>query len=246
VYRTVTDVPLYGAVVIAYLAVAAFALHDWWARPARHRVPQPLAWLIAFSLLSIGATVVTVTLMTDLPVMPRYLIPAFIWPIIVTGLFLAQLARRHAVAGAAVLAALIAGTLGYDAYRAVRDNGWSVRYYPNDIACMDAALESEGLSHGIAQYWDAKYLQQFSRRDLEIAQFLEHLEEMRWITSERYFRSTYDFAVIDESAEPAYRISTDALARINGAPKRVVACGTRSIHIYGKDALRTLRTGTEP
>ena len=81
-------------------------------------------------------------------------------------------------------------------------------------------------------------MQDFSRADLRLGQYLENLEEMPWITSARYFRETYDFAIVDENAEPTYKISLDALERINGTPQQTVRCGGRSLYIFGKDRLR--------
>ena len=239
VHRAVTTDPAYGMLCIGYLGLVMFVLYGRIRRSTRKDYPMQLAWLAVFSCLSLCASFVAATLTTDLPVMPRYLIPAFSWPVAIVVLFCGHyLGRRFFVVGTAfsVVAVVL---LSSSSFQIARNNGLSDRFYSNEMACMDDALEREGLTNGIAQYWDAKYLQQFSRLDLSIAQYLENLEEMKWITSNKYFRDSYDFAIIAEDAEPTYKISSEALMSINGSPKQIVSCGNRSVYIYGKNKLRT-------
>ena len=238
-HRAITNNPAYAIVFIGYLGLVMFLLHGRIVSSTNRDYPTQLAWLAAFSFLSLSSTFVAASLITDFPVMPRYLIPAFSWPVIIVVLFLGHYLGQRFFAVGTVVSVLAVVSLSSSSYKLAHNNGLSGRFYSSEISCIDDALEKEGLSDGIAQYWDAKYLQQFSRLDLSIAQYLETLEEMKWITSKRYFRDSYDFAIISEDAEPTYKISSDALLRINGAPKQVVSCGNRSVYIYGKDKLRT-------
>jgi len=239
VYRTITGNPAYGILFVGYLGLVMFLLYRRIGRSTGTSYPRQLVWLTAFSFLSLCSTFVVAGLMTDLPVMRRYLIPAFSWPVVIVVLFLGHHLGQRFVAVATVISALLVVALSSSAYALAHNGGLSARFYPAEISCIDDALEKEGLSNGIAQYWDAKYLQQFSRLRLNIAQYLENLDEMKWITSKKYFRDSYDFAVVAEDAEPTYKISSEALMRINGSPKQVVSCGNRSLYIYGKDKLRT-------
>jgi hypothetical protein len=95
-----------------------------------------------------------------------------------------------------------------------------------------------GLRHGIAQYWDAKTFQRFSHRGIVLAQHDGSLAESRWITSKRYFRPAYDFALVGPKGPPPYNISPERLAAINGAPTAGVACGGYTLLLYGRDALK--------
>jgi hypothetical protein len=237
--RTMASNPAYELTCIGYLGLLVFLLYRRIWRSSNQDYPESLVWVAVFSVFALASTIVTASLMTDLPVMPRYVIPAFSWPVVVVVLFLGHYLGRRFVAVGTVLSALAVGVMSYNSYTLASSNGVSGRFESSEISCIDDALEQEGLRNGIAQYWDAKYLQQFSRLDLRIGQYLEDLEEMKWITSERYFRESYDFAVVDEDAEPTYKISSDALSSINGPPKRIVSCGSKSVHIYGKDKLRT-------
>ena len=49
--------------------------------------------------------------MTDLPIMPRYLIPVFCWPLVIVTLFARQHLGRWFLASAAVLSLLAALSL---------------------------------------------------------------------------------------------------------------------------------------
>jgi hypothetical protein len=238
-HGAVTNNPAYGIGLIGYLGLMMFVLYGRIMRSTSTDYSPQLTWLAVFSFLSICSTLTAASLMTDLPVVARYVIPALSWPVIVVVLFLGHhLGRRFFPVGA-VASAVAVVMMSTSAYTLARRDGLSERFYPQEISCIDDALQKEGLSHGIAQYWDAKYLQQFSRLNLTLAQYLENLEEMKWITSDKYYRDSYDFAVIAEDAQPPYKISSEALKRINNSPKEVVTCGSRSLYIYGKDKLRT-------
>lgn len=245
--RVIADTPLLGVIAIAYVGLVFLALSRGRNGANGSDYPRQLSWIAAFSLLSILATFLVASLLSlgaALPP-PRYLIPAYSWPVVVVVLLLGQsLGRRTFVAGTTVSLLALAG-LGSSAYALVLKEGLDQRAYSSEVACIDDALRREGLRHGIAQNWDAKYVQELSGLDLTIAQYRSNLEPFKQITSDKYFRETYDFAIISsgdgEHGYPrpgSYMISTDALSRVNGAPKRVIACGIRSVYIYGKDKLR--------
>lgn len=237
-YSAVTNNPIYGLIFFIYLGLVAYVLGQYMRKPVDRHIPKRLAWLTLFSFCSLACTSVSLVLATNLSVVNRYFIPALSWPVIVVFFFLnCYLARRFAIV-AIVLSSLAVLSMSFVSYGLIQKNGLDVHYYPSQISCIDEALEQANVRHGIAQYWDAKYLQNFSRLDLTIAQYFGDLGPMHWITSEKYFRQRYDFAIISEQAEPVSKINSDALFRINGAPKQVVRCGDRSVYIYGKDQLR--------
>ena len=237
--RTVVNHPVYGAIAVASLGTIIWVLSRRAAASEGGREFDATRLLAIFGAASICFTITAVGFMTDLPVMARYLIPVFCWPVVTLPMFLP---RRHGhgfAAAATAVCVIVALSLTSRASALVSSNGVRPRYYSGELACIDNALRNSGMTSGIAQYWDAKYLQQFSRLNLTIAQYLENLEEMRWITSKRYFKDRYDFAVVDESAEPTYKISIEALTRLNGSPRATISCGSRTLYVYGKDKLRT-------
>jgi len=111
-------------------------------------------------------------------------------------------------------------------------------YYPADSACLDRALARMDLHHGVAQYWDAKPFQRFSRSGIVLAQHIASLEELPWITSRRYFRPAYDFALVGPDAPPPHHIPAARLEAINGPPLARVRCGAYTILLYGRDGMR--------
>ena len=237
--RAMTASPVFGSAVVAYVVLILFVLAGPSMRWTGREPPSALVWLAVFSLIAICSTMIATTFVTDLPVMSRYLIPVFFWPVVIVPVLVNHCLGQRFLAVATVLSVIAAVSLAVSSRTLARSNGLSTRYYPSDIACVDAAVEREGLHNGIAPYWDAKYLQQFSRANLNIAQYSDDLAETKWITSQRYFRPRYDFAVLSKDADSTFNIAPDDLTKINGAPNEVVTCGRRLVYIYGKDRLGT-------
>jgi hypothetical protein len=230
--------PLFSLALLIFAGSIVWAAHRLLRLPEATTSQRRMAFLIIFSTMSIGSALATISLLKSLPISPRYLIPVVSWPVVVAGLFMLKLSTRHFFKLATALSLLIASFLLHDAYRAMTIRGLHLDFYPADFACLDNALSSTTARNGIAQYWDAKLLQNFSRLDLNLAQYLEQLDEMRWITSSRFYRDTYDFAIISENAAPPYKLSAAAIERLNGPPTQVIRCGERSLYLYGKDRLK--------
>jgi hypothetical protein len=197
-----------------------------------------LNWLAVFSFISFCATIFTVMIVENLPVTLRYFIPTFIWPLIVVLAFLGNWLRDRSFYIATTVSLLTVTTMSWQSYHFYLNNKISKEYYPEQIACIDRALAEYNHNNGVTQYWDAKYLIMFSKTKANFAQYYENMNEMHWITSRKYFKENYDFAITSEAAVSPHKISSDALIRINGAPTTVKVCGHRSVFIYGKDKLR--------
>lgn len=197
-----------------------------------------LAWLTIFSFLSICSTVCVASLVVNLPLTSRYFISALSWPVIVVFIYLSNCFYKKIIPVGIIISFLLTCILSFESYFIIKDNELIYEHYPSDIACIDEVLKRENVNNGIAQYWDAKYIQNFSRLDLNVAQYFNDLTEMRWITSDKFFKEKYDFAIIAEKAEESYKISSSILKRLNGEPKEIVSCEERTVYIYGKDKLR--------
>ncbi|WP_226648833.1 hypothetical protein [Microbulbifer variabilis] len=232
---TIMDNPVYGFIFFLYIGVV---LHSFITLIRGEVENFKLSWLAIFSFLSLCATLVAVLLITNLPVTSRYFIPVLSWPVIVVFIFLKIRLQDNFVSIAVVTSLLAILYMTWTSHQLIKQNGFKGEYYPEEISCIDNALEKEDLYNGISQYWDAKYLQTFSRLDLSVAQYFDNLSEMHWITSRKYFKQTYDFAIISEDASPPYKISSEALTRLNGAPQLVKTCGSKLVFIYGKDKMR--------
>lgn len=234
-HSAIIDNPAFGLIFLLYIGIV---LNSFIQLMRGEREGSELSWLAIFSFLSFCATLGAVSLVTNLPITSRYLIPALSWPVIVVFIFLSYRLRDHFSNLAIAISLLILAPMSWSSYHSMMSNGIEKQYYPEEISCIDNALEKENLHNGIAQYWDAKYLQNFSRLNLNVAQHFDNLGEMYWITSKEYFKQYYDFAIISESAAPPYKISSEALTRINGTPKSVKSCGSKLVFMYGKDKMR--------
>lgn len=234
----ITQIPVLGVVMIAWLVIGLAALVQTTLTGGFARLPRPLVLLLVFSMIAAGGNLASMLLLTKLVVTPRYLIAALCWPVIVMPILLAYWRPlwfgRAALGALAVLAAwLVAGSVA-----TVQSAHSESMDYPAQSACIDRALAVTGARHGIAGYWDAKRIQSLSRRDLTIAQYLSDLTEQRWITSARYFRPTYDFAIITAANGMEYQLPADRLIASSGPPVLTAACGDRTVLVYGRDGLR--------
>lgn len=240
--RLFLQFPLLGAVFCAYLAFGIACLAASLRKRAILGLPRPLILLIVFSLVSMAGTLSAVLLVQNLPVAPRYLIPVLIWPLVIAVLVLRHFMRERYDWISLFASALLASTLLADSIRLHGGQARPATYYPEQIACIDNALGSSGLRHGIAQYWDAKHIQAFSRHPLRLAQYVDDLNRHNWITSERFFRKTYDFAIINNAAEGMFKLPAAKLIEMNGPPSKSVTCGDRTLLMFGQDRLRLERT----
>lgn len=240
--RTSVAFPLLGLIIGAYVlfgiacAVATVCGRDFLGLPRRLMV------LVTFTMLSMGATLSAVLLVSNLPVSPRYLIPVFVWPVVITVLVLQHwLGARFFWLGtyASGIFALILLTSALRLPQAATPG-----YYPEQLACIDNALGGKSLHKGIAQYWDAKHFQMFSHQSITLAQYVSDLTQHQWITSKRFYNDAYDFAIIAEDGDAQYKLPVDMLAAINGAPTEKVSCGNRTLLIYGPNKLHIQKINT--
>ena len=201
-------------------------------------LPRPLMLLLAFSALSCGASLALMLLSTNVDAVPRYLITALSMPL-VSGLFaLSWLLGRHFGPVCLGLATVFTVLLALQAWQ-VRDTRATAQYfYPEQLACIDRALAAADARHGIAQYWDAKRLQALSRRRLTLAQYVDTLEPMEWITSRRYFTGQYDFAIVAHDGDPRFRLPQARLLAMAGKPAQSVSCGDRTVLLFAPPGLR--------
>jgi hypothetical protein len=234
-FSMILDNPIFGVLLLFYIGIVIHSFFQL-AKGAVYR--NKLHWLTVFSFLSLCSTIVTVTLATNLPITTRYLIPPFSWPVIVVFIFSGIYLERWFFSVATTISLAAITSLSLNSYALIKTNGLENHYYPAEISCIDDVLERVEVTNGIAQYWNAKYLQNLSRLDLNIAQYGDNLNEYHWITSNKYFKQAYDFAIISTNVKPPEEISSERLIRLNGPPESVESCGDKVIYIYDKDKLR--------
>ena len=197
----------------------------------RIRRTTPIAMLSIFAFASVISTCAGLVLATTNEMTLRYFIPVFSWPVIIVGfiIFNTEMLWGKLPLLVASVAALI---LSLNTSTVVDTHGIDRAYYPEEIACIDRTLPSSKAIHGMANYWDAKYIQAFSKRDITLAQHLDILMPMKWITTQDYFRTTYDFAIISTNSPPAYTLSQELLVKKYGEPISATTCGTRIVLVF--------------
>jgi hypothetical protein len=201
----------------------------------RVRRTSPIAMMSIFAIGSVASTCVGLVLATTNEMTLRYFIPVFTWPVIVCGLiiFNTDILREKIPVIVAVITALM---LCVNTSTLVDTHGIDRSLYPADVACIDEALPNYSTLHGVSNYWDAKYIQSFSKHKVTVAQYWDNLTPMKWITTDDYYRSTYDFVVISTNMAPQFILSRELIVKKFGEPSSSATCGTRLVLVYRRGA----------
>ncbi|KTC78158.1 hypothetical protein [Legionella brunensis] len=200
---------------------------------------KELIYLITFCLLSTIISLAAVLFVRH-NVAIRYLIPAFSWPIIAGTILFACFLKNKISYLSLPISLIVLYLMTSTVHDLIQKNGIAYDFYPNYVACIDNALAEAEVKRGIAQYWDAKHLQGFSRYKIVLAQYVynNHLKRYEHITSNKYFKSSYDFAIISKEAEDTPgKISQAQLISISGQPQKTIVCDNHILLIYNKGGL---------
>ena len=236
VLHTISVYPLLMLVAVLYLVMVGGAFQRFFKDKSE---PFKLDWLVLFSCLSIVSTVTSLLFLTNLPAIgARYLIPLFFWPLIIVVWGLAHWLRHYFTLIALTLVVTLVSLLTIASSDLLKSDELSLHYYPREISCIDDALESTGARQGLAQYWDARYLQTFSRLNLSVAQYSVNLDPMPFFISINRFKKSYDFAVSSNHVNRAWQIQPETLERAGGSPMLVKTCGSSTVYVFEKGQLR--------
>lgn len=160
------------------------------------------------------------------------------WGVVVPG----QPGDRFRRWGLAVAATIFLVCLGWAASGLRRE---VLRFpYPGDVAALDAVLQRRGLKHGLAQYWDAKYVTALSHAGAEVRQIRSSGQPYFW---DNNVFGYYEADSAGSLAWPAYQyVLTDLLdeqevARVFGKPQETETAGRFRVWIYSEDGQRRIR-----
>ncbi|AZP11736.1 hypothetical protein [Undibacterium parvum] len=237
--QVIVKTPFFGVAFIFYLAFSVLCFMYLLKKRFLFNISKQLIQIIIFvffSILSMLFVALLVTNQAQLP--PRYYIATFIWPIIIGTIVCAYMLKNKFFYFYCSISIVISVYLCLNALSIARNNEVSDDFYPKDISCLDRAISEENLSNGIAQYWDAKYIQAFSKSGVTLAQYWDDLNEMRWITSKTFFKNNYDFAIVSKDAK-LFKKSIEQINIVIGVPQKTITCGNRDLLIYGKNNFRT-------
>ncbi|UMR32524.1 hypothetical protein MJ904_10265 [Massilia sp. MB5] len=151
--------PLIAVFLIAFYGVAFASIFYWPKSKHDDEKSTRLRFLLIFSLVSALTTIVATSVVTNLSSGPRYLIPFFYWPPIITIIVIATVLRSnklHFISLAMLL------TLAFHAPENNEDDSNPAVAQVKDIRCIVEEIKASGLHKGIATYWDAKPIQVFT------------------------------------------------------------------------------------
>lgn len=224
--------------LLALLAPGTLLNRGWRLRDGR------AAWVCMLNLASSAGLLLAMIVSNGAPT-DRYLIPAFLLPVLLGPALAWSLAaqwRGEQVRHHGGLTLLLGGALlAWPLCQAVgRAGPVQHEYYPAEIACADRVFAQYDLRHGYAGYWDAAWVAMASQRKPVIALAAIDLREHHWITTAGNYQPRYDFALVTtDPADDSRPQATVVIAR-NGAPQAAVQCGPLHILVYPRDALQPL------
>lgn len=238
-WDVITQNGVYAVVFVMYLICSIYLFRRL---KENKRYPGPLSKFVLFCFSSFALSACLSLLIYNLTTV-RYQIPSFFWPVVVIGLVLPRIFGKYFRWVGVILSFFFIAPWSIHAYKMSTLKRVSSQYYPDEIACIDHALEKTGLTQGIAPYWQAKPMQNFSRLKLNIAQYYDDVSPQAWITSKNYFKKRYDFAIIN-TTYPSDKLPAESVIYLNGLPKETVVCGRNTLLIYGKNQLRVEKFDT--
>ena len=178
----------------------------------------------------------------------RYLWNWFVFPGFYVALMAAvKVSREHSRVWLAATTAVFFVCLGCATARLSRE---PLRFpYPDDVAKLDAVLQRRGMKFGLADYWNAKYVNALSRAGLELRQLRPNGDLYFWDNNAfGYYEGTsegglrwpvYDYILTD-------RLDERALARVFGEPTERESAGHYHIWIYSEPGQQRIQQLLEP
>lgn len=231
----VTVYPVFLVIFFCYLAIVTVSTYRFFTDI---RNLNKFDWLSVFSLISILSTIAALLTLQNIPTIgARYLIPLFFWPVIVLSMLIGNGLRKWHHPFALLISVPLTILVSFNSYALIQSKKLDLDFYPSEIACVDEFLKQTGSRNGIAQYWDARYVQNLSRLNLVIAQYSPDLHEINAFTSNKYFVQDYDFAISSANINNQWKISYEKLVSSCGKPKLVKRCGSKVVYVYDKKKL---------
>ena len=239
--------PIYGVFLFCYTIIIIHIIYTQYRKTDICSSEKILLFISLFSFLSIIITAITLTvswlpLSTD-----RFLIPLFFFPFIVTILYIGYYFKNGSVILGLFFSSGLLITLGISVFLYVEVHGIKFKIYSDLNHCVDQTLKETGGRNGVTDYWTARPLQLFSKLDLEIAPYrnlhntFASIEPYHWVTSKRFFKDSYDFALVGNSSRENDKGARKRIIDYNGEPLREVSCEGALLMVYenGKLHLNT-------
>lgn len=237
--------PLYAVFLFCYIIIIFHAIYTAFKKKEFTDSEKNLFFILLFSFLTIIITMVTLTI-SWLPLSTdRFLLPLFFFPFIITVIYIGYYFKTGMLIFGTMLSSVLLLSLSISLINYAEINGIRNKVYSEFNRCIDQTLEETGGRNGITEYWTARPLQLFTKLDLEIAPYsnlhdtFERFRPNHWVTSKRFFKDSYDFAIISNSSDKSGKSARSRITEYNGEPKREVMCEGALLLVYEKGKLFT-------
>jgi hypothetical protein len=198
---------------------------------------QELIFIYIFYLVGVLTIFIVELIAQNLGFASRYMLPSFIFPIIILVPFICQQINYYQLNTFLIIVLFIL----YPKIRPLLNKISFTQYYPDTVSCVDQSLKPYGIYNGIAQYWDARFYTMLTKNNLHVyavdGSTLKQFEEL----SPTIIPQNYDFVLINTNPPdqlPAYLINQARLYKLNGRPiKTIQKCSNIQILIYPKNSI---------
>lgn len=165
---------------------------------------------------------------------PRYIEPIFFIPIALFFIIFSFGKKMDSIMKIiTVISLIILGYLTLKNTITISKKIFTIKnYYSKEIQCIDNALKETG-RYGISDYWTARPITLFSRKNLIVHAFNENLTPFILLTDISEFKNKYTFAIIHKE----FPIE-QTLKLYDQNPKKIVICENKKIFIYEKNNLK--------
>ena len=105
--------------------------------------------------------------------------------------------------------------------------------------CVDDFKATHKVKNGVSEYWQAKVIYMLS--SIPMAQVDNNLADVRWITSDSFYKDKYDFVIINNKPiRFDFLLNKAKIISINGQPDEIIECKEANSEIlYYKNGLYT-------
>lgn len=186
-------------------------------------------FLLSMSIGNILAAFLLQNNIADRYMIPLFLLPFYLAPIIFNAFISVKLKNY--------LEVIIVILLSMQIYNFIRtpEVEFNNEYYPDIVKCFDSFITETGVKSGVSGYWLSKKLFVLSKHDdITIAQYLTSFDKFKWVTTENWYKPNYNFVLIDYTAPDVHKLDKNKTVSKLGEPEKIYECPLMDILYYKK------------
>lgn len=174
-------------------------------------------------------------------ILDRYMLPLFFFPYLLFFIPLCTLNKYSYIYNTGIFLfymALIYSFINHLQIIVNRGINPRLEYYPEAIKCIDQYLQP--YDHGVAQYWDANVISILSKKNIEVVSVDYFLEPNYWGANSTKFSKPSSFVILSHIS-PLVDLNPNTVNSKYGNPEKIIQCGDKSLLIYPKNSIKTIR-----